>query len=86
MNYTATQHEAIDCLNQNLQIIACAGSGKIQVISRQLVNLIEHATAPGQIIAFTYTVKAIGELEHTSRNCVASSSPASWHYQSTIYT
>jgi len=63
MNYTATQQEAIDCLDQNLQIIACAGSGKTQVISQRVVNLIKHGTPPGRIIAFTYTEKAAGELQ-----------------------
>jgi DNA helicase-2/ATP-dependent DNA helicase PcrA len=63
MNYTATQIEAINCLDQNLQIIACAGSGKTQVISQRIVNLIQHGTPPAQIIAFTYTEKAAGELQ-----------------------
>ena len=38
MDYTKSQSRAIAAINQNLQIIACAGSGKTQVISRRIVT------------------------------------------------
>jgi DNA helicase-2/ATP-dependent DNA helicase PcrA len=38
MNYTPEQQRAIEADNRNLQIIACAGSGKTQVIAARIVN------------------------------------------------
>ena len=39
MKYTDSQKEAINTLDENLQIIACAGSGKTQVISQRVVEV-----------------------------------------------
>jgi DNA helicase-2/ATP-dependent DNA helicase PcrA len=64
IKYTESQQEAINTLNQNLQIIACAGSGKTQVISQRIVNLLKQDNIePKNIIAFTYTEKAASELK-----------------------
>jgi DNA helicase II / ATP-dependent DNA helicase PcrA len=67
MNYTASQLDAIKTVNNNLQIIACAGSGKTQVISARIVEILrckrEQAVGPGNIVAFTFTDKAAGELK-----------------------
>jgi DNA helicase II / ATP-dependent DNA helicase PcrA len=63
MQYTQAQHEAIEAIDRNLQIIACAGSGKTQVISARIVHILEHGIPPGSIIAFTFTEKAAGELK-----------------------
>ena len=38
--YTAAQAEAIACLDEPLQIIACAGSGKTQVISQRIAAIL----------------------------------------------
>ena len=62
-NYTPRQQEAISTLNQNLQIIACAGSGKTQVISQRIIEILKAGVHPSKIIAFTYTEKAAGELQ-----------------------
>jgi DNA helicase-2/ATP-dependent DNA helicase PcrA len=63
MKYTLSQQEAIETIDQNLQIIACAGSGKTQVISARIVEILAQGVAPGQIVAFTFTEKAAGELK-----------------------
>ena len=67
MKYTNPQKRAIAAINQNLQIIACAGSGKTQVISRRIVNILEAKKSAGvrpeNIVAFTFTEKAAGELK-----------------------
>ena len=65
MNYTKKQKEAIATSNQNLQIIACAGSGKTQVISARIIQILrQHSDIkPGNIVAFTFTEKASGELK-----------------------
>lgn len=39
--YTPEQIEAIETIEENLQIIACAGSGKTQVISQLIVNILK---------------------------------------------
>lgn len=63
MKYTDAQKEAINTIDKNLQIIACAGSGKTQVISMRIVRIIQSGVSPSKIIAFTYTEKAAAELK-----------------------
>lgn len=63
MNYTPDQRQAISTLDSNLQLIACAGSGKTQVISQRIVELLRSGHRPGEIVAFTFTEKAAGELK-----------------------
>lgn len=63
MNYTTDQIEAINTIDKNLLIIACAGSGKTQVISERVIRILQQGTPPSKIIAFTYTEKAAGELQ-----------------------
>ena len=63
MNYTKSQNKAISTIDKNLQIIACAGSGKTQVISQRIVNIIKSGVKPSEILAFTYTEKAASELQ-----------------------
>ena len=64
MKYTAAQEEALTTINQNLQIIACAGSGKTQVISQRISNILKQpGVLPKHVIAFTYTEKAAAELK-----------------------
>lgn len=38
---TPAQEAAIAEINSNLQIIACAGSGKTEVIARRIANILE---------------------------------------------
>src|ERR1700694_5169128 len=62
--YTRTQADAIACLNQPLQIIACAGSGKTQVISQRIAAILaQPGVEPRNVIAFTFTDKAAAELK-----------------------
>ena len=67
MKFTADQQRAIDHRVGNLQLIACAGSGKTEVVARRVANLLEPrrdgAVAPRNIIAFTFTDKAAAELK-----------------------
>jgi DNA helicase-2/ATP-dependent DNA helicase PcrA len=76
MDYTRSQLNAIRTVDRNLQIIACAGSGKTQVISRRVVEILRRKKAdgirPGNIVAFTFTEKAAGELkDRIQRLCLA---------------
>ncbi len=62
--YTAAQAEAIACLDRPLQIIACAGSGKTQVISQRIAAILaQDGVEPRNVIAFTFTDKAAAELK-----------------------
>jgi len=64
MNYTQPQIDAVNTIDRNLQIIACAGSGKTQVISARIVEILKRDLAkPANIIAFSFTEKAAGELK-----------------------
>jgi DNA helicase-2/ATP-dependent DNA helicase PcrA len=62
--YTTAQQEAISCIDEPLQIIACAGSGKTQVISQRIASILsQDGIAPRNIVAFTFTEKAAAELK-----------------------
>lgn len=61
--YTKDQENAIDHRRGNLLILACAGSGKTEVISRRIALLVKEGTPKNSIIAFTFTERAAGELK-----------------------
>jgi DNA helicase II / ATP-dependent DNA helicase PcrA len=64
MEYTAAQRAAIGTLDDPLLIVACAGSGKTQVISQRIVEILRRpAVQPKNIVAFTFTDKAAAELK-----------------------
>ncbi|PTD94493.1 hypothetical protein C9439_02160 [archaeon SCG-AAA382B04] len=63
IDYTDPQEGAINKTEGNLQIIACAGSGKTEVISRRIAEIVGHGTKPRNILAFTFTEKAAEELK-----------------------
>jgi DNA helicase-2/ATP-dependent DNA helicase PcrA len=64
VNYTDAQLEAINTLDKNLQITACAGSGKTQVIAARIVEALKlEGVKPQNIVAFTFTDKAAAELK-----------------------
>ena len=62
--YTDAQAEAIATLDEPLQIIACAGSGKTQVISQRVSNILALPwVEPRNVVAFTFTDKSAAELK-----------------------
>ena len=68
-SYTSAQIAAIDHIAGNLQLIACAGSGKTEVVAQRVVSLLKPASAggagclPQNIVAFTFTDKAAAECQ-----------------------
>lgn len=60
--YSPEQQTAIDYDGGHLQIIASAGSGKTETISRRCATLLKKGVKPEEIIAFTFTDKAAEEL------------------------
>ncbi|MCB1144388.1 MAG: ATP-dependent helicase [Leptospiraceae bacterium] len=65
LNYTPDQTKAITTIDKNLQIIACAGSGKTGVVSSRIAHILKTRPEikPENIVAFTYTEKAAEELK-----------------------
>lgn len=63
--WTESQLEAIKTLDQNMQIIACAGSGKTSTMVKHILHLLEQPdTNAENIVAITYTEKAAAALKH----------------------
>ena len=52
------QEQVVSRRGGHLQVIACAGSGKTESISRRVAALIAEGEAPASIIAFTFTERA----------------------------
>jgi len=63
MNFTKAQRRAIEITDKNLQLIACAGSGKTEVVARRVAELLKNGLNPANIVAFTFTDKAAAELK-----------------------
>ena len=67
MKLTPSQESAIRHGGNNLQLIACAGSGKTEVVARRVVHLLDPSNVnplvPANIVAFTFTDKAAAELK-----------------------
>lgn len=66
MELTAPQRAAIRYSGRNLQLIACAGSGKTEVVAQRIAHLLTRRRdrlKPSNIVAFTFTNKAAAELK-----------------------
>lgn len=81
MALTTAQQAAISYAGGNLQLIACAGSGKTEVIARHIARLLlpisqgGEGLSPRGIVAFTFTEKAAAELKHRIAERCRSSQP-----------
>src|SRR3954452_1548974 len=60
---SSEQQKVIAHRGGHLQVIACAGAGKTEAISRRVSTLIEEGVEPAQIIAFTFTERAAASLK-----------------------
>lgn len=63
MKYTESQKEAINFDGENLLILACAGSGKTEVVSRRMARLVSQGVPKDSIMAFTFMEKAADSLK-----------------------
>ncbi|ACL16978.1 ATP-dependent DNA helicase [Methanosphaerula palustris] len=59
---TPEQKRAIAFRDGNLQVIACAGSGKTETITRRIAGLVAGGVDPRSIVAFTFTDRAAAEM------------------------
>lgn len=64
-NLSPQQIEAVNAIDDDVEIIACAGAGKTGVVTRRIVNILKNKpdVAPENIVAFTFTKKAAEELK-----------------------
>jgi len=75
LKYTPNQAEAMETIDSNLLILACAGSGKTEVISRRIARLVKNGVEKSKIIAFTFTEKAAWELKARIRKHLEEETP-----------
>lgn len=77
ISLTDAQKSAIECTDGHLQIIACAGSGKTEVISRRIANILQSKpdVRPENIVAFTFTEKAAESLKSRIENVFGNQIP-----------
>lgn len=59
------QIEAVNAIDEDVEIIACAGAGKTGVVTRRIINILKckPEVHPENIVAFTFTKKAAEELK-----------------------
>src|SRR6476469_4779446 len=57
------QEKVVNQRDSDLQVIACAGSGQTESISRRVAALIAEGAVPASIVAFTFTERAASELK-----------------------
>lgn len=64
-NLSPQQIEAVSAIDEDVEIIACAGAGKTGVVTRRIVNILKSKSevSPENIVAFTFTKKAAEELK-----------------------
>lgn len=55
----------MDAIDEDVEIIACAGAGKTGVVTRRIINILKQKkdVLPENIVAFTFTEKAAKELK-----------------------
>lgn len=59
------QKIAVNTINEDLEIIACAGAGKTGVVTRRIINILKSKedVLPENVVAFTFTKRAAEELK-----------------------
>lgn len=72
---TSSQLDAINYDSGNLLIVACAGSGKTDTISRRIARIVSEGTTKNSIIAFTFTEHAANELKARIRTHLEEEKP-----------
>ena len=75
MELSKVQDEAASHRAGHLRIIACPGSGKTETVSTRITRMIKGGISPDGIVAFTFTVKAAGELKARIRRILEEECP-----------
>ena len=65
------QRDAASTIDEDIEIIACAGSGKTRVITRRIINILQSKKniTPENIVAFTFTENAASEMKDRIYQC-----------------
>ncbi len=63
LNFSPVQQSIIEHNKGHLRIIACPGSGKTEVVSQRVAELIKNGVEPAKIVSFTFTRKAAEGLK-----------------------
>lgn len=64
------QKQVVQTLDENLLVLAPAGTGKTKVIAMRTANLIHKGIEPGQILCLTFTNKAAREMKDRVYNYI----------------
>ncbi len=75
IKFTSDQLKAIEHDKGHLLLLACAGSGKTEVVSQRIARLIEKGSNPKNIVAITFTEKAAEELKSRIRRILDEKCP-----------
>lgn len=64
-NLSEKQIEAVNAIDDDIEIVACAGAGKTGVVARRIINILKSKpdVSTSNIVAFTFTKKAAEELK-----------------------
>jgi len=62
LNLSEAQRAVVDHRGADIQVVACAGSGKTESIAQRVAALINEGADPSSIVAFTFTERAATEL------------------------
>ena len=56
-NLSPEQSAAVSTIDEDLEIIACAGAGKTGVVTRRIINILKSNPdiQPENVVAFTFT-------------------------------
>jgi ATP-dependent DNA helicase UvrD/PcrA len=73
---TETQEKAIQHPATHLQLLACAGAGKTEVLARRAVRLLTEGADPRSVLAFTFTEKAAKELKQRIETRAGEAAPS----------
>jgi DNA helicase-2/ATP-dependent DNA helicase PcrA len=79
MNLNAPQLEAVEsCVDQNVVVIAGAGSGKTKVLTNSAAYLVQQGVDPKHILLLTFTNRAAAEMRDRAAALVGTKKSAIW--------